>query len=101
MYNSLQVEQDTVQILQILSLDFSWFNINRKYSDFKNTGSFKTGLSDHHHLIYSVMETFKSEEAKKSIYYDYSNFSFECFKDDFLSSICLEKHDFSDFEKKF
>ena len=38
---------------------------NRKYS-FKNTCSFETGLSDHHHLIYSVMKTtFKSEEPKK------------------------------------
>ena len=34
---------------------------NRKYS-FKNTSSYETGLSDHHHLIYSVMETtFKCE----------------------------------------
>ena len=64
---------------------------NRKYC-FKNTCSFKTGLSDHHHLIYSVMKTtFKSEEPKKLIYRDYSNFSSECFKDDFMSSICQEK----------
>ena len=74
---------------------------NRKYS-FKNTCSFETGLSDHHHLIYFVIKTtFKSEEPKKSIYRDYSNFSSECFKDDFMSSICQEKHDYSDFEKKF
>ena len=40
---------------------------NRKYS-FKNTRSFETGLSDYHHLIYSVMKaTFKSEELKKFI----------------------------------
>ena len=74
---------------------------NRKYS-FKNTCSVETGLSDHHHLIYSVMKTtFKFEEPKKLIYCDYSNFSTECFKDDFMSSKCLEKHDYSDFEKKF
>ena len=53
-------------------------------------------------LIYSVMKTtFKSEEPRKLIYHDYSNFSSECFKDDFMSSICLEKHDYSEFEKKF
>ena len=69
---------------------------NRKYS-FKNTCSSETGLSDHHHLIYFVMKTtFKSEEPKKLIYRDYSNFSSECFKDDFMSSICQEKHDFID-----
>ena len=74
---------------------------NRKYS-FKNRCSFETGLSDHHHLIYSVMKTtFKSEEPKKYIYSDYSNFSTESFKDDFMSSICQEKHDYSDFEKTF
>ena len=74
---------------------------NRKYS-FKNTCSVETGLSDLHHLIYSVMKTtFKSEEPKKLIYRDYLNFSTECFKDDFMSSIFQGKHDYSDFEKKF
>lgn len=29
---------------------------NRKYC-FKNTASFETGLSDHHHLIYSMLKT--------------------------------------------
>ena len=44
---------------------------NRKYS-FKNTSSYKTGLSDHHHLIYSVIKpTFKCEEPKKLIYRNY------------------------------
>ena len=48
---------------------------NRKYS-FKNTSSYETGLSDHHHLIYSVMKTtFKYEETKKCFYWNYSNFS--------------------------
>ena len=74
---------------------------NRKYS-FKNTCSFETGLSDHHYLIYSVTKTtFKSGEPKKLIYHDYSDFSSECFKDNFMSSICQEKHYYSDFEKKF
>ena len=74
---------------------------NRKYS-FKNACSYETRLSDHHYLISSVMKTtFKSEEPKKSIYCDYSNFSSEFFVDDFMSSICQEKHDYSDFEKKF
>ena len=40
----------------------------------KNTCSFETGLSDHHHSIYSVMKiTFKSEKPEKSNR-DYSNF---------------------------
>ena len=74
---------------------------NRKYS-YKNTCSFRTGLSDYHHLIYCVMKaTFKSEELKKLFYPDYSNFSSKSFKDDFMSSICQEKHDNSVFKKKF
>ena len=74
---------------------------NRKYC-FKNTCSFKTGLSDHHHLIYSVMKTtFKSEELKKLSYRDYSNFSSECFKDDYVQYLSGKKHNYSDFDKKF
>ena len=39
---------------------------NRKYS-FKNTSSYETGLSDHYHLIYSVMKiAFKYEESEKN-----------------------------------
>ena len=45
--------------------------------------------------------TFKSEECKKVIYGDYSNVSSECFKGDFVPSICQKKHDYSDFKKKF
>ena len=46
----------------------------RKYS-LKNTSSNKNEFGDHHHLIYSVMKTtFKSEEPKKLIYRNYSNF---------------------------
>ena len=32
---------------------------------------------------------------------NFSNFSLECFKDDFMLSICQEIHDYSDFEKTF
>ena len=60
---------------------------NRKYS-FTNTSSYETGLSDHHHLIYSVMKTiFKCEEPKKLTYRNYSNFS----QKDFQNS-CSTSH---------
>ena len=54
-------------------------------------------------LLYNTAfkTTFKSEEPKELIYRDCSSFSSECFKDDFMSSVCQEKHDYSDFEKKF
>ena len=60
---------------------------NRKYS-FKNTSSYKTGLSDHHHLIYLAMKTtFRCEESKKRIYRNYSNFSQKDFRSDLLLKI--------------
>ena len=60
---------------------------NKKYS-FKNTSSYETGLSDHHHLIYSVMKTtFKCEESKKLIYSNYSYFSQKDFESDLLLNI--------------
>ena len=41
---------------------------NRKYS-FKNSTFYETGLSDHHHLIYSMLKTtFHKEEPKTLIY---------------------------------
>ena len=51
--------------------------------------------------MFLMKTTFKSEDPKKLIYRDYSNFSCECFNDDFMSSICQEKHDYSDFQKRF
>ena len=47
---------------------------NRKYS-FKNTTSYETGLSDHHHMILTILKTtFQQKEPKCLIYRDYKNF---------------------------
>ena len=44
---------------------------NRKYS-FKNTTSYETGLSDHHHMILTMLKTtFQQKEPKCLIYRDY------------------------------
>ena len=60
---------------------------NKKYS-FKNTSSYETGHSDHHHLIYSLMKTtFQCEEPKKIIYRNYSSFSQKDFQSDLLLNI--------------
>ena len=72
---------------------------NRKYS-FKKTSSYETGLTDHHHLIYSVMKTtFKCEEPKILIYRNYPNFSQKDFQSDLLLSIGDEKNKYLEFEK--
>ena len=50
---------------------------NRKFS-FKTSTTFETGLSDHHHLTYSMLKTiFHREEPKTLIYHNYKTFSLE------------------------
>ena len=74
---------------------------NRKYC-FKHTSTFETGLSDHHHLIYSILKTtFKKEESKKFIFRDYKNFDNTNFQMDLESKLnnCPKKYGI--FEKTF
>ena len=53
---------------------------NRKYS-FQNTNTFETGLSDHHDMIYTMLEsTSEKAEPIKLTYKDYKNFSFDRIK---------------------
>ena len=48
---------------------------NRKYC-FEHTSTFETGLTDHHHLIYSMLKTtFKKEESKQFIFRKLNNCS--------------------------
>ena len=64
---------------------------NRKYC-FKNTSSYETGISDHHHLILSIMKTiFALQEPKKFVYRNYKTFSRESFKNDLKSDSHLPK----------
>ena len=56
---------------------------NRKYS-FKNTSSYETGLSNHHHMIYAMLKSsFVNIEPKRLNYRDFKNFLFGIFKEDF------------------
>ena len=53
---------------------------NRKYS-FKHTESYETGISDHHHMIYTMLKScFQNKEPKVLNYRDFRNFSSEDFK---------------------
>ena len=64
---------------------------NRKYC-FKNTSSFETGISDHHHLIYSMLKTtFEKEESRKVTYRNYKQFQWENFEKDLTSSLVVTK----------
>ena len=71
---------------------------NRRYS-FKHTSSTETGLSDHHHLISSMMRTtFEKEDSKVLVYRDYKNFSFNSFKSELLSKFHHNNVTFTSFE---
>ena len=74
---------------------------NRKYC-FKKTLSYETGISGHHHLIFSIMKTtFAPEEPKKCVYREYKTFSRESFKNDLMSKTVDENVDYSKFGKEF
>ena len=74
---------------------------NRKYC-FTSTSSYETGISDHHHLIFSIVKTaYGSEEPKKFVYCDYKTLSHEGFRNDLMSKTVDENLDYSKFEKEF
>ena len=60
---------------------------NRKFC-FKNSSTLETGLSDHHHLIYSMLKTtFKKEDSKRLIYRDCKNFNNEYFQNNLKNGL--------------
>ena len=74
---------------------------NRKHC-FQGTSSFETGLSDHHHLIYSILKsTFEKEEPKQVIYRNYKHFQWQHFENDLKSSLNNCNGNFDIYEKVF
>ena len=74
---------------------------NRKFC-FKNSSTFETGLSDHHHLIYSMLKTtFKKEDSKRLIYRDYKNFNNEYFQNDLKNGLSKCPKNYESFENVF
>ena len=74
---------------------------NRKYC-FKDSSTFETGLSDHHHLVYSMLKTrFKREESKHFIYRDYRNFNHMNFRKDLENKLEECPKHYENFEKTF
>ena len=72
---------------------------NRKYC-FKNTSSFETGISDHHHLIYSILKTTcEKEESKKVTYRNYKQFQWETFEKDLTSSLSNCNGEYENYEQ--
>ena len=74
---------------------------NRKFC-FKNSSTFETGLSDHHHLIYSMLKTIsEKEDSKCLIYRDYKNFNNEYFQNDLKNGLSKYPKNYESFENVF
>ena len=55
-----------------------------------NISSDETGVSDHDHLIFSIIKTiFALEEPKNFVYRDYKTSSHERFKNDLMSKLLM------------
>ena len=75
--------------------------INRRFS-FKHSNSYETGLSDHHHFIYSILKSNLSSSKPKSVNCkDYKRFSFEKFKTSLDNSLRHCSTDYKHFEYIF
>ena len=60
---------------------------NSKFS-FMKTNSFETGLSDHHHMIYTILKTkFEKFELKKLIYHNFKQLDSNQFKLDICNGM--------------
>ena len=69
---------------------------NRKYC------LIETGISDHHHLIYSILKsTFEKEEPKQILYRGYKKFQWQQFENDLRSSLDGCNGNFDKYEKSF
>ena len=73
---------------------------NRKYS-FKYTSSYETGLSDHHHMIYTMLKSsFINIEPKLLNYRDYKNLNFGNFKD-LGEALLICRNSYDEFKSAF
>ena len=68
---------------------------NMKFS-FKFTSTYETGISDHHHMVYTILKTcFQNTEPKLLNYRDIKRFSPQAFKEDLSEALidCGDSYD--------
>ena len=64
--------------------------------------SYKTSLSDHHHMILTMLKTtFQQKETKSLIYRDYKNFIFENFKSNLQEALQTYNGSYDAFDNYF
>ena len=71
------------------------FLTNMKFS-FKFTSTYETGISDHHHMVYTILKTcFQNTEPKLLNYRDIKRFSPQAFKEDLSEALidCGDSYD--------
>ena len=69
---------------------------------FKNSSTFETGLSEHHHLIYSMLKmAFKKEDSKRLIYLDYKNLNNKQFQNNLKNGLSKCPKNYESFENVF
>ena len=74
---------------------------NRKFC-FKISSTFETDLSDHHHVIYSMLKTnFQKEDSKHLIYRDYKKFNNKYFQNDLKYGLSKCPKNYESFENVF
>ena len=62
--------------------------ITKSKFSFMKTNSFETGLSDHHHMLYTILKTkFENFEPKKSIYDNFKQYDSSQFKLDIFNTM--------------
>ena len=77
------------------------FLTNRKYS-FKSSGSYETGISDHQHMIYTILKScLNTTEPKLLNYRNFKHFSQETFKQNLSEALCDCGDSYDDFNHIF
>ena len=62
--------------------------LTNKPSYFQNSNSFETGISDHHHVIYTMLKATHSKTPPKTVSYrDFKNFSDQKFRNDLVIAL--------------
>ena len=75
--------------------------LTKRKFPFKNSQLFKTGLSDHHYMVYTMLKTtFQKSEPKQLIYRDFKNFYFKSFKNDLLENMVSCGRSYDEFDVK-
>ena len=69
---------------------------------FKYTSSYEKGLSDHHHMIYTMLKSsFINIEPKLLNCRGYKNFNFRNFKEDLSKALLTCRNSYDEFESAF